>query len=166
MSIDRGSITSLPILETINSDISEYSATNVISITDGQLFIARSLFHLGMRPAIDSSLSVSRIGSSAQSSLISYLCAGLKNALTISRQSLSPSSSISFPPIDVHRRDYNCIDQLFFHFDYSSLNSIFYQHPLAIGSIESSISYLLLGDFIHRRLFIHHYYSSSFSING
>lgn len=57
-----GSITALPVIETINSDISEYIATNVISITDGQLYTSRRLFLDAMRPAIDSALSVSRIG--------------------------------------------------------------------------------------------------------
>ena len=91
---DRGTISCLPILETINQDISEYISTNVISITDGQLFISRSLFHSSIRPSIDSSLSVSRIGSSAQSSLLSTLAIGIKNSLTISR---SISSSLSSP---------------------------------------------------------------------
>lgn len=94
---DRGSISCLPILETINQDISEYISTNVISITDGQLFISRSLFHSSIRPSIDSSLSVSRIGSAAQSSIIASLSIGLKNALTISRSQSSLSSSSSTP---------------------------------------------------------------------
>jgi F0F1-type ATP synthase alpha subunit len=110
---DRGSISCLPILETINSDISEFIATNIISITDGQLFINRSLFHLAIRPSVDSSLSVSRIGSSAQSSLISHLAAGLKNALTITRQSLSNSTSLHINPITVHpSTDYHSADDL------------------------------------------------------
>jgi F-type H+-transporting ATPase subunit alpha len=62
----RSTISCLPIIETINSDISEYIATNVISITDGQFYMNKSLFNLTSRPAIDSSLSVTRIGSNAQ----------------------------------------------------------------------------------------------------
>ena len=60
------SISCLPIIETINADISEYIATNVISITDGQFFLSKSLFNSSNRPGIDSSLSVTRIGSNAQ----------------------------------------------------------------------------------------------------
>lgn len=61
-----GSITSLPIIETQAGDVSAYIPTNVISITDGQIFLDSSLFYKGMRPAIDVGLSVSRVGSSAQ----------------------------------------------------------------------------------------------------
>lgn len=84
-----GSISALPIIETVNNDITEYIATNVISITDGQCVMNKALFNSSIRPSIDSSLSVSRIGSSAQSILLSSLSAGIKNELTISRQSLS-----------------------------------------------------------------------------
>ena len=61
-----GSITALPIIETQAGDISAYIPTNVISITDGQIFLHTELFNAGQRPAIDSGLSVSRVGSSAQ----------------------------------------------------------------------------------------------------
>ena len=61
-----GSITALPIFETQAGDISAYIPTNVISITDGQIFLQTELFNAGQRPAIDSGLSVSRVGSSAQ----------------------------------------------------------------------------------------------------
>lgn len=61
-----GSITALPIIETQAGDISAYIPTNVISITDGQIFLMSELFNSGQRPAIDSGLSVSRVGSSAQ----------------------------------------------------------------------------------------------------
>jgi len=61
-----GSITALPIIETQAGDVSAYIPTNVISITDGQIFLDASLFYKGMRPAIDVGLSVSRVGSSAQ----------------------------------------------------------------------------------------------------
>ena len=67
MNNDNGSITSFPIIETINSNISDFIATNVISITDGQIYLDRKLFLDNIRPSIDSALSVSRIGSSAQS---------------------------------------------------------------------------------------------------
>jgi F-type H+-transporting ATPase subunit alpha len=61
-----GSITALPIVETQAGDISAYIPTNVISITDGQIFLTTDLFNVGQRPAIDSGLSVSRVGSAAQ----------------------------------------------------------------------------------------------------
>ncbi|MBR0301930.1 MAG: F0F1 ATP synthase subunit alpha, partial [Bacilli bacterium] len=61
-----GSITALPIIETQSGDISAYIPTNVISITDGQIFLMTDLFNAGQRPAIDSGLSVSRVGSAAQ----------------------------------------------------------------------------------------------------
>ncbi len=61
-----GSITALPIIETQAGDVSAYIPTNVISITDGQIFLDANLFYKGMRPAIDVGLSVSRVGSSAQ----------------------------------------------------------------------------------------------------
>ena len=77
-----GSITAFPVIETINSDITEYIATNVISITDGQFYTNKRLFLDSCRPAIDSGLSVSRIGSSAQSKLMKVLSVGIKNLLT------------------------------------------------------------------------------------
>ncbi len=61
-----GSITALPIIETMGGNISAYIPTNVISITDGQIFLESELFHSGMRPAINMGLSVSRVGRSAQ----------------------------------------------------------------------------------------------------
>lgn len=67
----------MPVIETINSDISEYIATNVISITDGQLYTSRRLFLDSLRPAIDSALSVSRIGSNAQCGLMKYASSGM-----------------------------------------------------------------------------------------
>jgi F-type H+-transporting ATPase subunit alpha len=64
--VGGGSITALPIIETQAGDVSAYIPTNVISITDGQIFLDANLFYKGMRPAIDVGLSVSRVGSSAQ----------------------------------------------------------------------------------------------------
>ncbi|MCL5439046.1 MAG: F0F1 ATP synthase subunit alpha [Patescibacteria group bacterium] len=65
-----GSITALPIIETQADDISAYIPTNVISITDGQIYLKGDLFYLGVRPAIDAGNSVSRVGSSAQTAAI------------------------------------------------------------------------------------------------
>jgi len=61
-----GSLTSFPLIETLASDVSAYITTNVISITDGQVFLSQELFLAGMKPAIDVGLSVTRVGSAAQ----------------------------------------------------------------------------------------------------
>ena len=61
-----GSITALPIIETQAGDVSAYIPTNVISITDGQIFLETELFHSGVRPAVNPGISVSRVGGSAQ----------------------------------------------------------------------------------------------------
>lgn len=73
-----GSITALPIIETQAGDISAYIPTNVISITDGQLFMITSLFNEGQRPAISVGLSVSRVGSAAQIKAIKQVAGSLK----------------------------------------------------------------------------------------
>ena len=73
-----GSITALPIIETQLGDIAAYIPTNVISITDGQLFLMTNIFNSGQRPAIDAGSSVSRVGSSAQIGLIKKVAGNLK----------------------------------------------------------------------------------------
>ncbi|WP_029905560.1 F0F1 ATP synthase subunit alpha [Mycoplasmopsis opalescens] len=73
-----GSITALPIIETQQGDISAYIPTNVISITDGQIFTRESLFNAGQRPAVDVGLSVSRVGSAAQIKAMKQLSGSLK----------------------------------------------------------------------------------------
>ena len=73
-----GSLTALPIIETLGSDISQYIPTNVISITDGQIFLESELFHAGVRPAVNVGLSVSRVGGSAQSKAMRDVAKGLK----------------------------------------------------------------------------------------
>ncbi len=73
-----GSITALPIIETQAGDISAYIPTNVISITDGQIFLMSDLFNKGQRPAIDSGLSVSRVGSAAQIKAMKQVAGSLK----------------------------------------------------------------------------------------
>ena len=73
-----GSITALPIIETQAGDISAYIPTNVISITDGQIFLQQDLFNSGFRPAIDTGLSVSRVGSSAQIKAMKQVSGTLK----------------------------------------------------------------------------------------
>lgn len=73
-----GSITALPIIETQAGDISAYIPTNVISITDGQIFLMSELFNSGQRPAVDSGLSVSRVGSAAQIKAMKQVAGSLK----------------------------------------------------------------------------------------
>jgi F-type H+/Na+-transporting ATPase subunit alpha len=74
----NGSITALPIIETQAGDISAYIPTNVISITDGQIFLTSQLFNAGIRPAVDLGLSVSRVGSAAQIKAIKQVAGTLK----------------------------------------------------------------------------------------
>ncbi|MDY3830261.1 MAG: F0F1 ATP synthase subunit alpha [Erysipelotrichaceae bacterium] len=73
-----GSLTALPIVETLAGDISAYIPTNVISITDGQIFLQTDLFNSGVRPAVDSGFSVSRVGSSAQYKAMKQVSKALK----------------------------------------------------------------------------------------
>ena len=73
-----GSLTALPIIETRANDISAYIPTNVISITDGQIFLETDLFNAGVRPAINVGLSVSRVGSSAQSRAMKQVAGSLR----------------------------------------------------------------------------------------
>jgi len=73
-----GSMTALPIVETQAGDISAYIPTNVISITDGQIFLQTDLFNAGQRPAISTGLSVSRVGGNAQTNIIKKLSGSLK----------------------------------------------------------------------------------------
>jgi F-type H+-transporting ATPase subunit alpha len=73
-----GSLTALPIIETQLNDISAYIPTNVISITDGQIFVEPDLFNAGVRPAINVGLSVSRVGSAAQIKAMKQVAGRLK----------------------------------------------------------------------------------------
>ena len=81
-----GSMTALPIVETVGGDISSYIPTNIISITDGQIYLSSELFFSGMRPAINLGLSVSRIGSSAQHGAIKWIGGRLKLSLSQYRE--------------------------------------------------------------------------------
>ncbi len=73
-----GSMTALPIIETQGSDVSAYIPTNVISITDGQIFLSSDLFNSGLRPAINAGISVSRVGSAAQTKAMKKVAGKLK----------------------------------------------------------------------------------------
>jgi F-type H+-transporting ATPase subunit alpha len=84
--LGAGSLTALPIIETQAGDISAYIPTNVISITDGQIFLETSLFYQGIRPAISVGLSVSRVGGDAQTKAIKSVGGGLKLSLAQFRE--------------------------------------------------------------------------------
>jgi hypothetical protein len=122
--LGAGSITAFPVIETINSDITDYIATNIISITDGQFYMSKMLFINSIRPAIDSGLSVSRIGSSAQCKLMKVVSAGLKNELT----------NLRLSDLAYNTLEYN---QLL------SLNNIFFHNHLAVSSLSFTILLLL-----------------------
>ena len=81
-----GSLTALPIIETQDGDVSGYIPTNVISITDGQIFLVAELFNKGIRPAIDVGISVSRVGSAAQKKAMKVVAGGLKLELARFRE--------------------------------------------------------------------------------
>jgi F-type H+/Na+-transporting ATPase subunit alpha len=84
--LGAGSLTALPIIETQAGDISAYIPTNVISITDGQIFLETNLFYQGIRPAISVGLSVSRVGGNAQTKAIKKVGGGLKLSLAQFRE--------------------------------------------------------------------------------
>src|SRR3546814_14014984 len=73
-----GSLTALPIIETQAGDVSAFVPTNVISITDGQIFLETDLFHAGIRPAMNAGISVSRVGGAAQTKIIKKLGGGVR----------------------------------------------------------------------------------------
>ena len=81
-----GSMTALPIVETLDSDISAYIPTNIISITDGQIFLETELFNAGNKPAVDVGLSVSRVGGNAQTKLMKKVAGKLRIQLANFRE--------------------------------------------------------------------------------
>jgi F-type H+-transporting ATPase subunit alpha len=81
-----GSLTALPIIETQAGDVSAFVPTNVISITDGQIFLETNLFNAGIRPAINAGISVSRVGGAAQTKLVKNLSGGIRTDLAQYRE--------------------------------------------------------------------------------
>jgi F-type H+-transporting ATPase subunit alpha len=81
-----GSLTALPIIETQAGDVSAFVPTNVISITDGQIFLETDLFNAGIRPAVNAGISVSRVGGAAQTKIVKKLSGGVKLALAQYRE--------------------------------------------------------------------------------
>ena len=106
-------------------DLSEYISTNVISITDGQFFLSASLFNMSLRPSIDSSLSVTRIGSNAQSKYIKLASSGIKNELTTKRNNSNTLNLIESAQL-------------------LCLNYIFYQEHMFVTCIETNLILLLV----------------------
>jgi F-type H+-transporting ATPase subunit alpha len=85
-SLGSGSLTALPVIETQVNDVSAYIPTNVISITDGQIFLETELFYKGIRPAINVGLSVSRVGSAAQIKAMKQVAGSIKLELAQYRE--------------------------------------------------------------------------------
>jgi F-type H+-transporting ATPase subunit alpha len=81
-----GSLTALPIIETQAGDVSAFVPTNVISITDGQIFLETDLFNAGIRPAVNAGISVSRVGGAAQTKIMKKLVGGIRIALAQYRE--------------------------------------------------------------------------------
>ena len=81
-----GSLTALPIIETQAGDVSAFVPTNVISITDGQIFLESAMFNAGLRPAVNAGISVSRVGGAAQTKIIKKLSGGIRTALAQYRE--------------------------------------------------------------------------------
>lgn len=98
-----GSLTALPIIETQAGDVSAFVSTNVISITDGQIFLETDLFNSGIRPAINAGLSVSRVGGAAQTKIVKKLAGGVRLALARYRE-LAAFSQFASDLDDITRR--------------------------------------------------------------
>ena len=81
-----GSLTALPVIETQAGDVSAFVPTNVISITDGQIFLETDLFNAGIRPAINAGISVSRVGGAAQTKVVKKLSGGIRTDLAQYRE--------------------------------------------------------------------------------
>ena len=127
-------MTAFPIIETIHCDVTEQIATNVISITDGQIYTNGNLFKKGYRPAVDSALSVSRVGSSGQFKYFKRLVGTIKNDLTNYRQYVD-SSQIS---------DVESDDILLLKLKGIAIECIYQQDQLDGSPIEEIILLLLL----------------------
>ena len=97
-----GSLTALPIIETQAGDVSAFVPTNVISITDGQIFLETDLFNAGIRPAVNAGISVSRVGGAAQTKIIKKLSGGIKLALAQYRELAAFAQFAS--DLDAHTR--------------------------------------------------------------
>ncbi len=101
-----GSLTALPVIETQAGDVSAFVPTNVISITDGQIFLTTQAFNAGLRPAVDPGISVSRVGGAAQTKIMKKLSGGIRTALAQYRE-LAAFSQFSSDLDDATRAQLN-----------------------------------------------------------
>lgn len=101
-----GSLTALPIIETQAGDVSAFVPTNVISITDGQIFLESGLFNAGIRPAVNPGISVSRVGGAAQTKIMKKLSGGIRTALAQYRE-LAAFSQFASDLDDATRKQLN-----------------------------------------------------------
>jgi F-type H+-transporting ATPase subunit alpha len=132
----NGSITGIPIIETINCDVTEYIATNVISITDGQIYTNGNLFKNGLKPAVDSALSVSRVGSNAQFKYLKRLVGSIKNDLTNYRTQLETCQ--------IADEEEETEEIRLLRLKGRALESMYYQDWLDLSPIEETVLLLLL----------------------
>jgi len=132
----NGSITGIPIIETINCDVTEYIATNVISITDGQIYTNGNLFKNGLKPAVDSALSVYRVGSNAQFKYLKRLVGSIKNDLTNYRTQLETCQ--------IADEEEETEEIRLLRLKGRALESMYYQDWLDLSPIEETVLLLLL----------------------
>ncbi|MBI5330340.1 MAG: F0F1 ATP synthase subunit alpha [Betaproteobacteria bacterium] len=119
-----GSLTALPVIETQAGDVSAFVPTNVISITDGQIFLESDLFNAGIRPAINAGLSVSRVGGAAQTKVIKKLGGGVRLALAQYRE-LAAFAQFASDLDDATRKQLErgkMVTELMKQFQYSPMN--------------------------------------------
>jgi F-type H+-transporting ATPase subunit alpha len=127
-----GSLTALPIIETQAGDVSAFVPTNVISITDGQIFLETDLFNAGIRPAINAGLSVSRVGGAAQTKIIKKLGGGIRLALAQYRE-LAAFSQVASDLDEATRKQLQRgerVTELMKQFQYS---------PMSVGQMAVSL---------------------------
>src|SRR5574339_230762 len=135
-----GSLTALPVIETQAGDVTAFVPTNVISITDGQIFLETDLFNAGIRPAINAGLSVSRVGGSAQTKIIKKFAGGVRLALAQYRelaafaQFASDLDEATRKQIDRGQR----VTELMKQFQYSPMNTA----QMAVSLFAANQGYL------------------------
>jgi len=156
---NSGSLTALPIIETIQGDVSAYIPTNVISITDGQIFLEMELFTKGIRPAVSPGLSVSRVGSAAQNKVLRKMASSLKLELAQYRE-VEDFTRLGFVLDDATKRlvnkgekltqllvqnryePMNIVDQMIFL--YAALNGFLDDIPVALVSVYEKELFIFL----------------------
>lgn len=157
--LNSGSLTALPIIETIQGDVSAYIPTNVISITDGQIFLEMELFTKGIRPAVSPGLSVSRVGSAAQNKVLRKMASSLKLELAQYRE-VEDFTRLGFVLDDATKRlvskgekltqllvqnryePINIVDQMIFL--YAALNGFLDDIPVSLVSVYEKELFIFL----------------------